>query len=156
MKSAEEWVDEALVVLANVFTVDRRNTEAFIRAIQDDARIEGRADGVNGRMSMAEDGAKARAEEQQSYRENAFSNLRAAMTQMVLASGGLSDMTPCDRQHARDNATEHRRIAEAYIALAQAVNGGDKNVVRGPGGTTVIIEDGVPRIAKPNEVIKMR
>ncbi len=111
MKTAEEW--NSLYC-----TKGHEDLVELIRAIQDDAREQGLKDFAGGEPTDAE---KERAETLQSYHENAFSNLHAAGMQMVIATSDPRSMNQWEIQTSRDNATEHRRIAEAYIALAQAM-----------------------------------
>jgi hypothetical protein len=82
----------------------------FIRAIQDDAWESGRKSATEQHRGHA------------ACQSVADCQLVLAIAQMNIADRDpRGDITGFEIQSARDNATEHRRIAEAYIALAQAM-----------------------------------
>ena len=107
MKTAEDW-DDASWKAGGWGTCEDR--VSLIRAIQDDARGIGRRGAVIPLpIALA---APIDANEQ----------LHLAADQMKVADRDpRGDITGFEIQSARDNATEHRRIAEAYIQLAQAM-----------------------------------
>ena len=101
MKTAEEWSD---CFNAMPDDLDKPEMVGFIRSIQDDARGDG--------MSIVLDRIR---------NSDVTQELLKASAQMRIADRDSTEATQFDRQHARDNATEHRRIAEAYLLLAQAM-----------------------------------
>ncbi len=118
MKTAEQWYES--------FEAQRDHGRddvssvliPLIRAIQDDAREDGRLSMTEARNMMRNDQVKraTAALARSCYIETELEKARACMRIADDASGSQAD-----RCYARDNATEHRRIAEAYISLAQAM-----------------------------------
>jgi hypothetical protein len=107
MKTAEQWVNKEQngPDKCKTFSCSDLYAKELIRAIQDDARGDG--------MSIVLDRIR---------NSDVAQELLKASAQMRIADRDpRGDITGFEIQSARDNATEHRRIAEAYIQLAQTM-----------------------------------